>query len=341
MSPLQDGPPAHIEEPVEPVAAAVRSPLRDISPPPAPAFPQHNDDIEMEPRRRLPEASSLNSASTTGGGDRQSRPIAGLPSRLGKTSTGGPNDLSDAEPSSLSTSSPYFRGNSEASNFIGKKSVNAPVQQLDFNFESTWRQVQPTLPSPPYDPPNVSFDFDFFDDLDQENQPPLPDDKGKGRQISAPMVIDDLGSDEYDMDDENDFADPMFLENIDKLEKAALQRGTSVISTNNPPSGSVSILGGSTTSDVSLRTSARIITGGSSVKARTAPLATMEDDVIEIDDSGDEILEAEDKENAPVPTRHIRRKIETKEHSQNQSRSQRNRPVILAAHPEDVIDLSD
>ncbi|KAF9560485.1 hypothetical protein CPC08DRAFT_636483 [Agrocybe pediades] len=332
--------------------AAARSPLRDISPPPTPALAEHADDIEMEPRRRVPASSSLNSATLSSHpGNNQNRPIVGLPSRVGTSNdfNGNEGDQKRLIPraeratligaASLSTTSSYFNGNTKPSG--SNSSANVTVQNLDFNFVPTLGQLRRTLPSPP-PPVDQSFDFNLFDDIDQENQPPsMVVDKGKGRVEDVetntfPHAAENASSDEYDLGDD-DFANATYIEDIDKVEKAALQRGASVgVANNLPSSGSTTVWG---TNNTSSQSTAHIVSSSTAIKPTTKgrPAPPVVADVIEIDDSDDEMLGAEDKENAPVPTRHIRRKIDTT----TQNRTQRNRPVVRKTDPEEIIDLSD
>ncbi|KAF8907305.1 hypothetical protein CPB84DRAFT_300216 [Gymnopilus junonius] len=331
-------------------AATVRSPLRDICPPPMPMFPQHEDDVEMEPRRRLPANSSLNDAPVASSSKekKQDRPIIGLPSRHPRTSTGSVSEQSDeakgkntknvpaAERATLvyagshskSTTSPYFGNRATASWSKSPKSQN-----LDFNFEPTSGQARRTLPATSTErPAEQSFDFDFLDEMDQENHAPQID-KGKRR------ADDEDGSSDYGMNDSNDFADPSFLEDLDKVEKAALSSGGSI------PSSHFS-------SDPSHGAAISLLAKSSPSSAQVPP-----SEIIEIGDSDDEMLGNDDKENKPVAARHVRRRTEDNENPfltnsnsrpstpSSQSRlpmSQKTgKPVILAKKPSDIIDLSD
>ncbi|KDR78871.1 hypothetical protein GALMADRAFT_137857 [Galerina marginata CBS 339.88] len=385
-----------------PAVVAVRSPLRDISPPPMPSFPQHNDDVDMEPRRRLPATSYLHNVPEPSGSKeaRNDRPVIGLPSRHTRTSTGGASDKNEeaegngratfAERATLTFAgsqkkgtSSYFNGNAAASGSGSsrrpKDDINTAVENLDFNFEPTGGQMRRTfLHSSPAGSPTQAdpFDFDFLDEVGQENKRPPPQaaiNKGKGRadvsmggsSLQPPHRIGDDASSDYGMDDDKDFANPNFLEDLDKLEKAALQ-------TAHPPSsgsGSGSVSGSHGSSLLS--SSSVALTDKNSVIVKSRPPAVMppsthaprstvhHDEIIEIDDSDDDmILEADDKENEPVATRHVRRRTEDDGNeagvssrsstfaSQIRSKppmlSQKTgRPIVLATNADDIIDLSD
>ena len=342
-----------INPPANVAPAVVRSPLRDISPPPAPLFPQHEDDIEMEPRRRLPVNSSLNNAPVAGSSKekKQDRPIAGLPSRHPRTSTGSTSDQSEsktvrkvsaAERATLvyagsqaqTVTSPYF-----------ERSAASGSSKLDFHLDPTGRQAKQTLPDPGPSSHPGDFDFELFDDMDQENAPPAKIDKGKGRadasNSSSKTLSSALGDDnssDYGMDDSNDFADPAFLEDLAKVEKAALSSGGSV------PSSHVS-------SDP-----VQAPIGALPARSSPASVKAPPSEVIEIDDSDDEMLGNDDKENEPVATRHVRRRTEDAENpflsspgqpstilsQKRMPMSQKTgKPVILAKKQSDIIDLSE
>jgi RecQ-mediated genome instability protein 1 len=132
-------------------------------------------------------------------------------------------------------------------------------------------------------------------------------------------------------DDSMDF-DPKFLEGLDTVEKEAYDR--IVV----PPSSA--LVSNSESSDKSCSSTAALPSTGRSVNQAI--------DVITIDedDSGD----AEDKENVPVPTRHVRRRTEddvrgdglgTRALSGSQRARNPGRPIILAKTASAVIDLSD
>lgn len=344
--------------------ATARSPLRDISPPLPAQMPQHDDDIKMEPRRRIPANSSLNH-DTSSASDKNlshNRPIAVLPSRQTRTSAGGASDDGDdvqmqrrpptAEQATLvfagsqskNTTSAYFNGNAIASGSsttrLRSQEINTAVDELDFNFEPTGRQLSRILPSPDYFNDEDPFDFDLLDEMDQENQPPVSTDKGKGRQdpSSVPKasttVHDDASSDDYGMDDLDDL-DPSFLEECDKIEKSVITKTGSA-----HPSSSTTVSSIPTTNS-----SIYVPPPPNAVRSSGIPRIV---DVIEIDDSDDEIFEADDKENAPVATRHVRRRTDpdtqpsqSQNHGSQNTRKKTGQPVVLATNPDDIIDLSD
>ncbi|KAF8150793.1 hypothetical protein B0H34DRAFT_152469 [Crassisporium funariophilum] len=422
----------NIAPPPLPPMAAVRSPLRDIaSPPSPPPFPKHNDDMDMEPRRRrvppTPALTNVASTSTAVGVSNQTRRISGLPKHHTRTSNGS-NHLSEesrtpaAERATLthvaskqSTNSSYFNSsNSGNSTAVGSGStarrrdydINMDVEKFDFNFLPTTRQLSRTFSSPspfpsPSQPAKVgddSFDFDLLNDVyPDENlppppaqQPPASRDKGKGRVgpslYSTPIVpqksssesadggpADDESSDDYGMmDDENDFADAEFLKKLDRVEMEALGGSSSKIYSpgnvlQQPPSSGSGSGGYCSTSSSFVYVNRKSTTGDSKdskkgfIDTSKAPPATSGrvPAVIDIDDSDEDedMLGADDKENEPVATRHVRRRTVAEDRGLDSgvlgrafssqawpiSQSQRTdgRPVVLATNPGDVLDLSD
>jgi RecQ-mediated genome instability protein 1 len=232
-------------------------------------------------------------------------------------------------------------------------------------MKPTGRQLSRTLPSPSPEPPANNqhtrlepspFDFNFLDEAGANQrpsiQPPKNNYKGKGSMqvdhpTKTPVHRGGDSSDEYGfMDDENDFADASFLGDLDRVEKAALEASYSSLSV--PRSSSMSGSGGVSSS---LASSYVMVDKGKGTTKPTGEQAIHASDVIEIDDSDEEMLEADDKENQPVPTRHVRRRTEDgiagpaftlPSQPQSQRMSQKSkRPVVLATNPEDIIDLSD
>ncbi|KAJ3515428.1 hypothetical protein NLJ89_g1768 [Agrocybe chaxingu] len=356
--------PASVEPPANQPQPPVRAPLRDISPPAVPAFPQHDDDLVFRK-----QASSTNGT---------------LPSRVGRPSPDSQNGEEGRRPpaaeratlvhagtkKATNTTSSYFNsGNTIASSSRALRSgqldpaINKAVEDLDFNFVPTTRQLMRTFSSPSPSPSpeskaeqdkkDASFDFDLLDEVDQENEPPPAQPancKGKGRADSLPSTFQsqakpkafvvDSDSDDYGMMDDGDiYEDAEFLENLNEVEQKALGR-TSIA----PPSSTLSMPGGGQAStDSSTLASSR---------TPSSPMRTGE--VIEIDDSDEEMF-ADDKENEPVATRHVRRRTEENEdifrsratlgsgaRSQGPALSQKTgRPIVLATSLSDVIDLSD
>ncbi|KAH9481602.1 RecQ-mediated genome instability protein 1 [Psilocybe cubensis] len=340
------------------VPGAARSPLRDISPPPLPAqMSQHDDDIEMEPRRRIPVDSSLNRVPNQVGSDNSSRDraIAALPSRQNWTKADCDAQTNRITPraeratlvfagsqSSKSTTSEYFNGNSVASGSniakLRSQEINNTVQNLDFNLEPTGRQLSHTLPSPDYFSDVDQFDFDLLDDVDRENQQPISTNKEMESHgpssVPQDRDIQDASSDDYGMDDLTAI-DTSFLEACDKIEKDAITKTGFA-----HPSSSTNVPFNSNpcTSLVSPPLSTVASSGGASRIV----------DVIEINDSDEDVLEADDKENAPVATRHVRRRTDTNSRpSRSQSHRSQNtlkkpgQPIVLATNPDDIIDISD
>lgn len=70
----------------------------------------------------------------------------------------------------------------------------------------------------------------------------------------------------------------------------------------------------------------------------SAPGRSQITDVITIEDDEDE---GYDKENIPVPTRHVRRRIEENATSGSTNRGGKAKPIVLAKFESDVIDISD
>lgn len=262
-----------------------------------------------------------------------------------------------------SSKSPYFN---EASGSVPNRSqkyeINTAVEALDFNLEPTHAQTSHFLPSPSpltYESPSNPdyFNFDLLDEVDQENpdhRPAYPLQKGKERQQgfegtssheTLPSGNDDHSSDDYGMDDDNDFNNPLFLEEIDVLEKAALQYPRKT-STSDPPLSGI----GTKSSSGKPLTERPSVPPSQAKMSRKNPHSqryALPAHVIEIEDSDDEMEELDDKENEPVPTRHVRRRLEHSKApeasgvSLQTQLSQKGRPIILATNPDDIIDLSD
>lgn len=200
--------------PARQVAAAARSPLRDISPPPSPGpFSQHDDDMGLGTRRRRVPESSLSttisaSPSKNISGNIKERPIVGLPrGRKSNTSTtnngnksqsdepGLDLEIEDRRPSATErntlTNTAASQNNATTSSHFNKnnsKSDPDNVDPCDLNFSPTTRQstrlYMPPSSSTSLDmplsvqiqqPEDKSFDFDLLDEIDHdENQPPQP-----------------------------------------------------------------------------------------------------------------------------------------------------------------------
>ena len=364
---------------IQPPPASARSPLRDISPPPVPTFSERDDDVNLEPRRRIPNRSVLRAIpDPSSSKERKIVPLPTRHSRMGSDQEesrrltmaeratlihAGTSQSNSATPSCFSSGATAGSGHTLRSSAF---EVNKVVEHLDFNMKPTGRQLSRTLPSPSPEPPANNqhtrlepspFDFNFLDGADENQRPGIQpsknNDKGKG-----PMQVDHPtknpvhrggdSSDEYGfMDDENDFADANFLGDLDRVEKAALEASYS--------SGSVprsSSMSGSAGVSSSLASSYVMVDNGKGTTKPTGEPSMQVSDVIEIDDSDEEMLEPDDKENQPVPTRHVRRRTEDgiagpafslpSAQPQSQRTSQKSkRPVVLATNPEDIIDLSD
>ena len=294
-----------------PTVPEVRSPLRDISPPPLPVvIPAVNDDEDLEPRRRR------------------------IPTRNTDALASQAQSIAKSDATGVS---PYF-----SAALAAKSGPKSMVQRLDkpLGDISSLKVSSPTFIAPP--PPSPGPDDEDFWASDQgpmnggnvSNGTEMSTDKqheqgkanGKGKAVN--QRTEDL--DDFE-DDGMDF-DPKFLEGVDAVEKEAYNRimgpplssGLRSISVSNDKSRS------STTAPTS--------TGRSVTQA--IEVITIDDD-----DEGD----AEDKENVPVPTRHVRRRTEDDGRGALGARaltgSQRSRdpgrPTILAKTPSAVIDLSD
>jgi len=311
----------------------MRSPLREISPPPSPPlFPQRNDDEDLEPRRRkVPKNNSSSSSIAT------SRPIAGLPSL---TSLGGVSTAHSATLVGNNSTSPHFPFSGPQVNVLSVENVrSAKGRSMGLNLQPTIRQTAPNLPSPPtQEPDEASFDFELLDELD-ENQPPSKpianSNKGKGRATDATTtktraeLSDEFpSSDDYGIGDMNDD----FWRELDEAEASADRSSFCAPATTSSSSSGL----GSSWSAVGRKT------GG--VTTRDMPLALSAPlEVITID-SDDDPMSAEDKENVPVPTRHVRRRTEDDwEGFSGGGLTQRRdgRPVVLATNPNDILVLTD
>lgn len=243
----------------------------------------------MEPTRRVPSNSTtLQPTATITDGQ---RPIMNLPSRAVSATSAHFNQISAPSGS-----------NSRASN------SSYEMQALDFNFQPTPRQAA--------QPPGVvkdaddSFDFDFFDEL-ENGVGQLPT-QSKGKEVAQHPPSDDF--DFGDMDDQ--FDDPSFLQELAKVEKATVSK----LSSSQP------------------------------LQSRPAPHPPKVVEVIDLTDSeSDDNMEADDKENEPVATRHVRRRVTSEDdfeisspvRSQKPSASQGNYGRVKNTQPVEVIDLSD
>ena len=335
----------------------MRSPLREISPPPDIDLVQrHTDDVNMEPRRRIPtgarhpDNTSLPEIVEFTWDKKEERPVAALPSRVGRTSIGShahDEQAMGTRPTYAQRSTLAFAGSKSVkpvseSRYFGNagpapkssalskaerdRSIMAALQEdsLDFTLTPTPRQLVRTIPvspAPPQKESNGSFDFDLLDEFGaDENQPPPPRvDKGKAPDRHQPLFLPDTppakaqeffaDSDDYAMDD--DFPPDFRWDDVDQVEKAAAPvPGSSNIGRHRSPSS----------------------------KGHSSHTVI---DVIEIDDSDEEMV---DKENQPVPARHVRQRMTDvrSNFGSTPMLSQRTgKPVVQALNPDDVIDLSD
>jgi RecQ-mediated genome instability protein 1 len=307
----------------------MRSPLREISPPPSPPlFPQRNDDEDLEPRRRkVPKNNSSSSSIAT------SRPIAGFPSL---NSLGGVSTARSATLVGSNSISPHFPFSGPQINVLSVENArSAKGRGMGLNLQPTIRQTAPNLPSPPtQEPDEASFDFELLDALD-ENQPhstPIVNsNKGKGRaadatttKTGAELSEEFPSSDDYGIDNMNDD----FWRELDEAEASADRSAPATTFSSSSGLGSSWSAVGRKTGGVATR----------DTPALSAPL-----EVITID-SDDDLTSAEDKENVPVPTRHVRRRTEDGwEGLGGGGLTQRRegRPVVLATNPDDILVLTD
>lgn len=296
------------------IPPTTRAPLRDISPPP-PTL--HDDDIDMEPRRRLPATSFSNEHHDPVSND--SRPIKPLPSHQLKQIT----KLTERD----------HRGSH--CNAKQPKVMNQSIAQRRHSKGTAASSAFPSGQPLRNREKRSSLDFDLLDQVDNdENMPQRPStSKGKKRVIypSDGKRIPSDDSSDYGMDDENDFADASFLATLDKVERDAL-RGKASSSTQ-----LISKIDGGNRGSCSSQTFSPTERPISSFAARSQ--------VIEIDD------EDPDKENAFVPMRHVRRRTEDYKESPrgrsptsqkwiaSQDSTQKNVKPTVAS--DNVIDISD
>lgn len=357
----------------------MRSPLREISPPLVPDYPQHDDDINMEPRRRLPAGSSVAQTSPRSAAieDKGARPIHNLPSRSSAI------NHSASQSSKTSTTSSYFNTKTTNSGATSSKSgrskeerdkaIALALQSID--CPPTTRQLVPSTasssqrsatlvndaPHDHEDQRDPSFDFDLLDQFENdENEPPASSSslaKGKGSSSLQPAfesastknVCEERGgSPDYFMSDD-DRLDPAVWDKLDEMETAGSGMPQNTAKTPDPSHNGAAAGG----------------TGPSSGVRRAGALSKQRS-VIEIEDSdedkGEEMLEADDKENEPVQARSVRRRVDRdvdeveilgppvpmsqrigsqRTASQRTASQRTGRPAARSQNPVDVISLSD
>ncbi|KAG6856895.1 hypothetical protein H0H87_012476 [Tephrocybe sp. NHM501043] len=281
-NPMACANPPGARQPSAPLPPVIRSPLREISPPPSPAMYLGNDDEDLETRRRrIPNRN----------------PDPSAPSR-----------------STASTSS-YFADALRSQTLVGTPALSLPLSP-------TLRQSHPNLP-PALPSPQPEDKF-FWSDDENENLLQLEErkdmirrtggkeqqtrsmaqrtnngtvasgSKGKGKRAEV-----NISSDEYD---DGDMFDNDIFADLDAIEKA-------YVDAPNPLPASLA---------------------GSGPNAGEST----DHNVIEIDSDED------DKENTPVPTRHVRRRVGGGLAQGNRG-GQTGRPVVLAKTAEDIVELSD
>lgn len=289
----------------------------------------------------------------------QARPIAPLPSRhitannVDDEGAVGPSRAQRAtlvyagsKDAKTSTASRYFdpTTNRTLSKSNRDMAINAALKDLEFATTPTPRQLLREIPSssPSHSAHenNTTFDFELLDEVGADENQILPShiDKGKA-PAQTPLFLPDtppaeLQSDDYAMADD-DFNEE-FWEVVDQkvLEKVNVDSSEVSKARNTMSSGIASI------------TSSSVV----SASRTTVPVPSrMPVDVIEIDDSDEDMDDAEDKENQPVPARHVRQRMSNDTQAVGRGfglagppLSQRTgRPVVLATNADDIIDLSD
>lgn len=306
----------------------------------------HDDDVDMEPRRRLPTNPTPTEQPNSTSSLNTPRTIRPLPTRQPKSAEtesarGRPSISNPMTAAQSSSTSPHFSGNAGPQR-MGQPVNRATDNALDFSFSPTTRQqasafsANSPMPTPAKAKQsrsgrvkNDSFDFDLLDEVDSdENARPKSKNKGKGRAVDEQKkALVDGDSSDYGMDDDNTFADSAFLESLDRVEKQAMEgRQRSSI----PPNSTVNY------------------SQGSSISKTANP--TPASDVIEIEDESDG-----DKENDFVPMRHVRQRRE--EHSEltrgrspttsqrwgnsQTSNQKKGKGAVKSTNFNDVIDISD
>ncbi|KAF9456620.1 hypothetical protein BDZ94DRAFT_1275214 [Collybia nuda] len=157
-----------------------------------------------------------------------------------------------------------------------------------------------------------------------ENVEPLKlSEKGKEKEQESDWSSDGFGDESMELD-------PDFLERLDRVEKEAYGHAEKV------PPASFTESSRADSSALSGRSQTFVVVQ-SQISEPVIDVITIEDDE-----------EEGDKENSPVPTRHVRRRTEdvsgeviSPEPATSQRTREPGRPVILARTPSDVIELSD
>jgi hypothetical protein len=251
----------------------------------------------MEPRRKRPSNVSLaeQSVATPSNSIRSIKPLPTRPRKSGELSRNAEVPLK-AYPG-VPTPGPNRHSNEVSVEVIDSASPPEPEQRIRRTPRRDRRE---------------SFDFDLLNEVDDnENAPPRSsNDKGKGRAVDqhSPHLLD--GSSDYEIDEEDMFADDNFWEVLDRVEKEALD---GELSNTQPKSKGV----GSNT-------------------LPTSSLASVHD-VIELDNDSDEA----DKENAFVPMRHVRRRKEDLARGRSPVRQPTGKNKAGVIDFSNVIDISD
>jgi RecQ-mediated genome instability protein 1 len=156
--------------------------------------------------------------------------------------------------------------------------------------------------------------------------------KGKGKEKERSIAQDD--SDGFG-DDGMDF-DAELLRGLDMIEKEAYANAARMEMIPSPPSAIASISGSSSCSGIGKPQSFAVPTTRSTAQA--VEVITIEDD----NENGN----AEDKENVPVPTRHVRRRTDNNDQDgsaglRRQKARETGKPTLSITSASSIIDLSD
>lgn len=282
----------------------IRSPLREISPPPSPPFIPHiNDDEDLEPRRRR------------------------IPSQVANT----PVPVSSTALIASSSGSTTQKINASSSYFTGTETTTATRSTVNLVMSPPRRATRPLfIKTPPPSPPhNENFwSDDEIPKFNDENVVPQNSGvKGKEKEEEPALSSDGFGDDSMDLD-------PVFLARLDTVEREAYSRTEKILpapSTTSSRSGSLALGGQSQTSAVGVRSAASRNAG------QVIDVIIIEDDEEEDDKENSPVptrhvrRRTEDRGGGfgirgPPPSQRAR---------------EPGRPAILARTASDVIELSD
>ena len=297
---------------------ASRAPFRDISP--RLATP-HDDDIDMEPRRKEPTNISVGEQHIDMSiNPRSIKPLPGRRRKSGKISGSENTEIVKLGTSHLEITSGRSRPNPD---------------KVVISVEDVRDSMEPKPPEPPEPEQHVqnslrnrrgSFDFELLSEVDDHENAPPSKSKSKGRVLDSSSQKGpppDAISSDYGLDDANMFADDDFWEVLDRVEKEALEDGERLCTHSKSNHDGDEC-------------------GYSQTLSTAVPTSSLAHDVIELQTDSDE--EA-DKENTFVPMRHVRRKTENafrgRSLTTSQDRDQSKTKGSVVVNPCDVIDISD